>query len=33
MQFSSWTGQVSESSYFVSANDVLMTMITKFKRK
>ena len=31
MQFSSWMGQVSKSSYFVSADDVLMTTITKFK--
>jgi len=31
MQFSSFMGQVSKISYFVSANDVLMTTITKFK--
>ena len=31
MQFSSWMGQVSKSSYFASANDVLMTKITKLK--
>ena len=31
MQFSSWMGQVSKSSYFASANDVLMTTITKLK--
>jgi len=31
MQFSSWMGQVSKSSYFVSADNVLMTTITKFK--
>ena len=31
MQFSSWMGQVSKSSYFVLADDVLMTTITKFK--
>ena len=31
MQFSSWMGQVSKSSYFASANGVLMTTITKFK--
>jgi len=31
MQFSSWMGQVSKSSYFVSADDVLITTITKFK--
>ena len=31
MQFSSWMGQVSKSSYFVSADDVLMTTITKLK--
>jgi len=31
MQFFSWMGQVSKSSYFVSANDVLMTKITKLK--
>ena len=30
MQFSSWMEQVSKS-YFVSADDVLMTTITKFK--
>ena len=29
MQLSSWMGQVSKSSYFVSANDVLITTITK----
>jgi len=31
MHFSSWMGQVSKSSYFVSEDDVLMTTITKFK--
>ena len=31
MQFSSWMGQVSKSSYFASANDMLMTKITKFQ--
>ena len=31
MQFSSGMGQVSKSSYFMSANDVLMTTITEFK--
>ena len=31
MQFSSLMGQVSKSSYFVSANDALMTTITKMK--
>ena len=31
MQFSSWMGQVSKSSYFALANDVLMTTITKLK--
>jgi len=31
MQFSSRMGQVSKSSYFASANDVLMTTITKLK--
>jgi len=31
MQFSSGMGQVSKSSYFMSANDMLMTMITKLK--
>jgi len=31
MQFYSGMGQVSKSSYFASANDVLMTMITKLK--
>jgi len=31
MQFSSGMGQVSKSSYFASANDVLMTTITKLK--
>jgi len=31
MQFSSCMGQVSKSCYFVSADDVLMTTITKFK--
>ena len=31
MQFSSGMGQISNSSYFVSANDVLMTTITKLK--
>jgi len=31
MQFSSWMGQVSKSSSFVLADDVLVTTITKFK--
>jgi len=31
MQSCSWMGQVSKSSYFASANDVLMTTITKLK--
>jgi len=31
MQFSSEMGQVSKSSYFALANDVLMTTITKLK--
>jgi len=31
MQFSSGMGQVSKSSYFASANDVLMTTITKLE--
>jgi len=31
MQFSSEMGQVSKSSYFASAIDVLMTTITKLK--
>jgi len=31
MQFSSWMGQVVKSGYFASANDVLMTTITKLK--
>jgi len=31
MQFSSWMGQVSKSSYFASANDVLLTTIIKWK--
>ena len=31
MQFFSMMEQVSKSSYFASANDVLMTTITKFK--
>jgi len=31
MQFSSGMGQVSKSSYFASANDMLMTTITKLK--
>ena len=31
MQFSSGMGQVSKSSYFASAKDVLMTTITKLK--
>jgi len=31
MQFSSWMGHVSKSSDFASANDVLMTKITKLK--
>ena len=31
MQFSSWMGQVSKNGYFVSADNVLMTTITKFK--
>jgi len=31
MLFSSGMGQVSNSSYFASANDVLMTTITKLK--
>jgi len=31
MQFSSGMGQVSKSSYLMSANDMLMTMITKLK--
>jgi len=33
MQFSSGMGQVNKSSYFASANDVLMTTITKLKPK
>ena len=31
MQFSSWMGQESKSSHLESANDVLITTITKFK--
>jgi len=31
MQFSSWMGQLSKSSYFASANDVLIATITKLK--
>ena len=31
MQFSSWMGQVGKSSYFASANGVLMTTITKLQ--
>ena len=31
MKFSSWMGQISKSNYFASANDVLMTTITKLQ--
>jgi len=31
MQFSIWMGQVCKISYFASANDMLVTTITKLK--
>jgi len=33
MQFSIWMREVSKSSYFVLANGVLMTTITKLKQQ